>query len=208
MRKTDILIRTETPADYFAAENLTREAFWNRYRPGCMEHFVLHCLRESPAFVPELSLLLEKQGRLIGQVVYARAAIEADDGRRVPILTFGPLSIAPDFQGQGYGRLLLDASMEKAAALGAGALAITGDIGFYGHSGFVPGKDIGIRYADDPGADYFLVKELRPGYLSGVQGSYRDIEEYFVCLTRPEEFAAFEAQFPAKEKLTLPGQLG
>lgn len=208
MRKHDILIRTETPADYFAAENLAREAFWNRYRPGCMEHFVLHCLRESPAFVPELSLVLEKDGRLIGQVVYAHAAIEMAEGTRLPILTFGPLSIAPEYQKQGYGRLLLDASLEKAAALGAGAVAITGDIGFYGRSGFVTGKSVGVSYADDPEADYFLVKELRPGFLAGVQGTYRDLEEYFVCLTRPEEFAAFEAQFPPKEKLTLPGQLG
>ena len=208
MRKTDILIRTETPADYSAAETIVREAFWNRYRPGCMEHFVLHCLRESPAFVPELSLVLEKQGRLIGQVVYARAAIEADGGRRVPVLTFGPLSIAPEFQGQGYGRLLLETSMQKAAALGAGALAITGDIGFYGRSGFVPGKTVGVRYADDPEADYFLVRELQPGFLAGAQGTYRDPEEYFVCQTRPEEFAAFEAQFPARQKLTLPSQLG
>ena len=208
MRKTDILIRTETSADCFAAEGLAREAFWNRYRPGCMEHFVLHCLRQSPAFVPELSLVMEKDGRLIGQIVYAKAAIKADDGRRIPILTFGPLSIAPEYQGLGYGLQLLTASMEKAAALGVGALAITGDLGFYGQAGFVTGKSLGIRYADDPGADYFLIKELRPGFLAGVQGSYRDIEEYFVCLTHPEEFAAFEAQFPEKERLTLPGQLG
>ena len=206
-RQGELLIRRETPEDYRAVEALTREAFWNVYRPGCQEHYVLHRYRDDPAFVPELDLVMELGGALIGQVMYVRAALDCDDGRQIPIMTFGPIGIAPAYKRQGYGKRLLDFSMARAAELGAGALAIAGNILFYGKSGFVPAKTKGIRYAGDPEADYFLVRELRPGFLDGVSGSYRDPAGYFVCETDPEGFARFEATFPAKEMLRLPGQL-
>ena len=207
MAENKIIIRRETKDDYRKTEDLTREAFWNVYRPGCMEHYVLHCYREDPAFVPELDFVMELDGRLIGQVMYVRSEIQCSDGRRVPIMTFGPIGIAPEYKRQGYGKRLLDYSMEKAKEMGAGALAITGNILFYGKSGFVPAKTVGVRYAEDPEAEYFLITELVPGFLDGITGTYRDPEGYFVCEKDPEGFAAFEAAFPAKEKLKLPGQL-
>ena len=115
-----------------------------------MEHYVLHCYRDDPAFVPELDFVMELNGELIGQVIYVRSEIKCDDGRKVPIMTFGPISIAPAYKRQSYGKQLLDYSMEKAKEMGAGALAITGNIDFYGKSGFVPAKTKGVRYADDP----------------------------------------------------------
>lgn len=201
------IIRPETKEDYRKVENLTRESFWNVYRPGCMEHYVLHCYRKNPAFVPELDLVMELEGKLIGQVMYVRSEIQCDDGRILPIMTFGPICIAPEYKRQGYGKHLLDDSMEQARKLGANALAITGNIDFYGKSGFVPAKTKGIRYADDPEADYFLIKELTTGFLDGVSGTYKDPEGYFVCEKDPQGFEAFEETFPKKEKLKLPGQL-
>ena len=103
MQKSKGTIRRERPADYAAVEQLTREAFWNVYRPGCMEHYVVHVLRDDPAFVPELDLVLEREGQLIGHVLYMRAQLHIVDGRILPVMTFGPISIHPDFQGQGYG---------------------------------------------------------------------------------------------------------
>lgn len=208
MRKTDIIIRNETPNDYSAVENLTREAFWNIYRPGCTEHYVLHCFRNDPAFVPELDLVLEQDDQLAGHILYVRAALETNDGRMLPILTFGPLSIDPAHQKEGLGKLLVDTSLEKAAGLGFGAVAITGNPAFYGKSGFVTGKSRNIRYADDPEADYFLVKELASGFLDGVSGVYHDPAGYFAAERDPDGFEAFDVQFPPKEKLKLPGQLG
>lgn len=207
MSEKNIIIRLETEADYRKTENLTRESFWNVYRPGCMEHYVLHCYRNDPAFVPELDFVMELDGELIGQVIYVRSEIECDDGRKVPIMTFGPIGIAPAYKRQGYGKRLLDDSMEKAKEMGVGALAITGNILFYGKSGFVPAKTKGVRYAEDPDADYFLIKELTPDFLRGISGSYRDPEGYSVCEKDPEGFARFEATFPPKQKLKLPGQL-
>lgn len=207
MSEKNITIRPETESDNRAVENLTREAFWNVYRPGCMEHYVLHCFRADPAFVPELDLVMELDGTLIGHIMYARSEIACSDGRALPIMTFGPISIAPEYKWQGYGKCLLDYSMEKAKEMGAGALAITGNILFYGKSGFVPAKSKGIRYADDPDASYLLIKELTPGFLSGISGTYKDPEGYFVCERDPDGFAQFEATFPEKEKQKLPGQL-
>lgn len=200
-------IRLETSTDYSEVENLTREAFWNVYRPGCLEHYVLHRFRTRPDFIPELSLCLTVSGKIIAHVMYARAEIHADDGRIVPIMTFGPISVAPNCQRQGWGTILLQYSMEKAKKLGAGALAITGNIGFYGKSGFVAASTKGIHYYAEPREEavpYFLVKELENGFLDGITGTYADPDGYN-C--EGVDIEAFDAQFPPKEKLKLPGQL-
>ena len=206
----DIVIRRETAADHRAVEHLVRESFWNVYRPGCLEHFVLHRLRDDPAFVPELDLVMEKDGRLIGQNMFMRAVIRADDGREIPILTMGPICITPELKRQGYGKRLLDESLARAAALGFGALCFEGNIGFYGKSGFTYASRFSIRYHDLPeGADasFFLCRELIEGYLDGVTGEYAPPEGYFCAEREPEAFEAFDALFPPKEKLRLPGQL-
>lgn len=200
MSKDNIIIRPEKKTDYKITENLTREAFWNVYRPGCYEHYVLHCYRSNPDFIPELDFVMELDGKLIGQVIYVRSQIECDDGRKIPIMTFGPISIAPEFKRQGYGKRLLDYSIERAKEMGTGALAITGNIDFYGKSGFVPAKTKCIRYADDPDADYFLIKELKEGFLNGISGTYKDPEGYFVCEKDPDGFKKFEKEFPKKKK--------
>lgn len=201
------IIRKETPNDYREVENLVRESFWNVYRPGCLEHFVLHELRSDPAFVRELDFVMEKDGRIIGQNVFMRAVIHADDGRQIPIMTMGPICIANDLKRQGYGKMLLDYSLERARELGCGALCFEGNIGFYGKSGFVYASEKGIRYRGLPeGADssFFLCKELIPGYLDGITGEYGPPQGYFVDEAACEEF---DRAFPPKVKLKLPGQL-
>lgn len=207
MKNNDIIIRREQETDYRETENLVREAFWNVYHPGCTEHFVLHEMRNNPDFVPELDFIMLLNGKEIGQVVYARSEVKLSDGGILPVMTFGPIGILPEFKRKGYGKTLLDYSMQKAAEAGAGALFITGNIDFYGKSGFVPAKTKGIVYADDPSADYFLVKELKKGFLSGKTGVYADPDLYFVADKNPEAFEAFDRTFPEKQKQKLPGQL-
>lgn len=205
MEPNHLVLRRETPADYAAAEQLTREAFWNVYRPGCTEHYVLHVLRDDPAFVPELDLVLEADGRLIGHIVYMRAHLSADDGRELPVMTFGPVSIDPAFQGRGCGRRLLEASMARARELGAGALCIEGNPDLYGRFGFEPAAGRGIRFQGEAEeAPYCLVCELRPGYLDGVTGVYHTPAGYFVDEAEAE---AFDRAFPPKRKERRPGQL-
>ena len=205
--KNDCIIRLERTEEHRETETLVREAFWNVYRPGCLEHYVLNQLRNDKAFVPELNFVMEKDGRLIGQNMFMRAAIKADDGRDIPIMTMGPICIAPELQGKGYGKILLDYSLEKAAELGCGALCFEGNINFYGKSGFTYASKFGIRYHGLPeGADasFFLCKELKKGYLDGISGEYAPPKGYFVDEAQAEEF---DKQFPPKEKLKLPTQL-
>ena len=207
MNKNHYLIRLEREEDYREVENLIREAFWNVYRPGCLEHYVINQLRNDPSFVKELDLVMEKGGKLIGQNVFMKAAIKADDGRGIPIMTMGPICISPEYKRQGYGKILLDYSLEKAAELGAGAVCFEGNIAFYGKSGFTFASEYGIRYHGLPeGEDssFFLCKELIPGYLDGITGEYKTPQGYFVDESEAEEF---DKKFPAKEKLTLPGQI-
>ncbi|MCI7759801.1 MAG: N-acetyltransferase [[Eubacterium] saphenum] len=207
MNKNDYIIRLERKDEHRAVENLVREAFWNVYRPGCFEHFVLNQLRDDPAFVQELDFVMEKDGKLIGQNMFMRAVIKADDGRDIPIFTMGPICITPEFKRRGYGKKLLDFSLEKAAEMGAGAVCFEGNIDFYGKSGFVCASEFGIRYHGVPegeDASFFLCKELKSGYLDGITGVYTPPQGYFVDEAAVEEF---DKDFPPQEKLKLPGQL-
>ena len=207
MNTNDTIIRLERPDEYREVENLVREAFWNVYRPGCSEHYVIHMLRDDPAFVKELDFVMERDGRLIGQNMFMRTVIEADDGRTIPILTMGPIGITPELKRRGYGKKLLDYSLEKASGLGFGAVLFEGNIGFYGKSGFDYAEKFGIRYHDLPegeDASFFLCKELRPGYLDGVTGVYQTPRGYYVDDADVDEF---DRAFPPREKLRLPGQI-
>ena len=207
MKNNDYIIRAERKNEYREVENLVRESFWNVYRPGCLEHYVLNHLRNDAAFVPELDFVMEKDGKLIGQNIFVRAVINADDGREIPIMTMGPICITPELKRQGYGKILLDYSLEKAAELGCGAFCFEGNIDFYGKRGFTYAREFGIRYHGLPeGEDdsFFLCKELVDGYLDGVTGVYATPQGYFVDEAEAEEF---DKAFPYKEKLKLPGQL-
>ena len=200
-------IRLEEKKDYRTVENLIRESFWNVYRPGCSEHYVIHVLRSDPAFVKELDFVMEQGGRIIGQNIFMETIIEADDGKIILVLTMGPICIANDLKRQGYGKALLNYSLDKAAALGFGAVLFEGNIDFYGKSGFDYASKFGIRYHDlpeDADSSFFLCKELKEGYLDGISGVYQTPQGYYVNDADVEEF---DKQFPHMEKLKLPGQI-
>ena len=207
MNKNNIIIRLEKKEEYREVENLVRESFWNVYRPGCLEHYVLNQLRDDEAFVSELDFVMELDGKLIGQNMFMRAVIKADDGREIPIMTMGPICICPELKRKGYGKILLDYSLDKARELGCGAVCFEGNIDFYGKSGFTFASEYGIRYHGLPegeDASFFLCKELIEGYLDGITGEYGTPQGYFV----DEEAAEiFDYNFPYKEKRKLPGQL-
>ena len=207
MNTNDYTIRLENEKDHRDVENLVRESFWNVYKPGCSEHYVIHVLRDDPAFVKELDFVMEKDGRLIGQNMFMKTIIEADDGRTIPVLTMGPIGIVPDLKRKGYGKAILDHSLEKAAAMGFGAVLFEGNIDFYGKSGFDYASKFDIRYHDlpeDADSSFFLCKELIPGYLDGITGVYQTPQGYYVS---DEDVEAFDKDFPPKEKLKLPGQI-
>ena len=207
MNNNDYIIRLENKNDHRTVEELVRDSFWNVYRPGCSEHYVLHLLRDDPAFVKELDFVMEKDGRIIGQNIFMRTIIRADDGRDIPVLTMGPICIANDLKRKGCGKKLLDYSLVKAAEMGFGAVLFEGNIDFYGKSGFDYSRSFGIRYhgmPDDADQSFFLCKELIHGYLDGVTGVYLTPQGYYVEDSDVEEF---DKSFPYKEKLKLPTQI-
>jgi predicted N-acetyltransferase YhbS len=207
MSNSEYIIRPETKEDERAVEELIRESFWNVYRPGCSEHYVMHVLRDDPDFVRELNYVMEKDGQLIGQNIFVRAVINSDKGGDVPVLAMGPICITPELKRKGYGKKILDYTLGKAAEMGFGAVLFEGNIDFYGKSGFDYARKFGIRYHDLPeGADdsFFLCKELIPGYLDDVTGVYQTPQGYYVDDKDVEEF---DKDFPPKEKLRLPGQI-
>lgn len=206
----DIKIRLEKSEDYRSVENLIRNSFWNVYRQGCVEHYILNKFRDNPDFIPELDFVMEKDGEIIGQNVFVRAEIKTDTGSILPVVAMGPICIANKFKRQGFGKILLDYTLQRAAEFGCKAVCIEGNIDFYGKSGFVYASTRGIRYYDLPeNADlsFFLCKELTAGYFDDVTGVYFTPRGYFSADENPTDFEKFDSTFPKKEKLILPGQI-
>ena len=206
-------IRLEQPKDFREVENLTREAFWNVYRPGCTEHYVLNQYRTNPDFIPELDFVMEEGDKIIGHVMFSKAEIMLDDGTPYPSWTFGPISIHPDYKRKGYGLKLLQYALKKARKMGIGFLCMEGNIEFYKHAGFDLASKLNIHYHAEPKdaeVPYFLAQELIPGWLrnNGItEATYCPPKGYFVADENPEAFEAYEATFPQKEKAFQEGQL-
>jgi len=203
-------IRLERPEDYRVVEELTREAFWNVYKPGCVEHYVLNQYRNNPDFIPELDYVMEEDGRIIGHVMFSKAELVLNDGSHKASWTFGPISIHPDYKRKGYGLKLLNYALDNARQMGVGFICMEGNIEFYKHAGFVLASKLGIHYYSEPkDADvpYFLAQELIPGWLGGIEATYCPPKGYFVADANPDAFEAFDATFPKKEKAFREGQL-
>lgn len=200
-----IIIRNETPADYRRVEELTREAFWNKHVPGCGEHYLVHEMRHHPDFIPQLDLVLEREGEIIAAVQYTRATLVDENDCELPVLTFGPLSVLPAFQRQGYGKQLLERSFEIAQRLDYPAIVIFGDPDNYVARGFRCCKTMGVCLLPGVYPTALLVKELTPGVLTGRQWQYRESPVCGVCEDE-QAVAAFDAAFPPREKGWQPSQ--
>lgn len=197
--------RIETPHDYAAAEALTREAFWNVYKPGCDEHFIVHSLRGNASVVTLLNYVCECGGQICGHIFYTLVTIVSDSGASFNALSFGPISVRPEFQRTGIGAELIRRSFSDARALGYKAVIITGNPAYYSRFGFRPAADFGIVDADGSSYPELMACELVEGGLHGVQGRVHFCPEFFDI--NSEALARFDAQFPPREKLKLPGQL-
>lgn len=199
-------IRQTKPAEYAATILMTREAFWNVYQPGCDEHLVLQQLRSSAAWIQQLDLVAEVEGRLVAHIVYATGTITLTDGRQLTHLGFGPVSVAPDWQRQGIGENLIRHSLNLAHALGYPLVLITGSPAYYARFGFEPASRYSLRLHGVPESDpagYFMIHLLDSGYTVEA-GTFSFDAAYRVD---PTELDAFERGFPPKIKEVRPGQL-
>lgn len=204
---TNLTIRLERKEDFRQTEELVREAFWNMYRPGCLEHYVLHTLRDSSDFVSELDFVMEKDGVLIGHVMFVHNLLTAPNGESHPVMHLGPICIHPSWQRRGYGKMLLDFALEKAAGTNAVGIFLEGNQAFYGKSGFVMASTLGIHYMDEADTDdvpYFLCRVIKPACKNLSGARYHVPQGYFVDEGKAAEF---DKEFPPKEALKLPGQL-
>ena len=202
-----MVIRQETENDYREVENLTREAFWNVYRPGCVEHLVVQRLHESGAAIPELDCVIEENGKIVANIIYTEAKVKDGFGTLQNVAIFGPVSVLPECQKKGYGSRLIEYTLEKAKEMGYPMVIITGSPEYYGRFGFESADKYGIYHRDfgkDADAPFFMVKVLNKEKAAEIKGEYSDPEYYFVT---DDEADAFDADFPPKEKRVLPGQL-
>lgn len=158
----DVMIRKERPGDYRETEEVTREAFWNVHEPGCCEHYLAHLMRERPEFIRELDFVAVRDGRIVGNIMYARTEIQCDDGTTHPAVTFGPISVLPAYQGQGIGKRLIETSKKLAADMGADVIIIYGDPDYYSKTGFVPAETYGVRNGENQCAAALLACLLKP----------------------------------------------
>ena len=202
----NIIVRLERKSDYRTVENLTREAFWNVYKPGADEHYFVHTMRSHPDFIPELAFVLELNGEIVGNIMYTKAWLEDENGNRKEIISFGPLCISPKYQRQKLGKILIEHSFNVARGMGYDVNVNFGNPGNYVSRGFVSCKKKNVsfvREGNHPTA--LLVCELVPGALDGkrwmfIPSSAAD------CCDDTEAVLAFDATFPEKEKKWMPSQ--
>ena len=199
----DIVIRPERPEDYEEVERITRDAFWNLHVPGCSEHYLAHILRGHRDFIPELDLVAERDGQILGNIMYTKAWLVDDSGQQRDILTFGPISVDPAAQRRGIGKRLMAESFRLAAELGYDAVVIFGHPGNYVSSGFKSCQKYHVMLEGGIYPTAMLVRELRENALDGRNWYYRESSAYAFDIREAE---AFDLRFPPREKAYLPCQ--
>ena len=198
-----ITIRNEMPADYAAVEALTREAFYNMYMPGCVEHYLVHVMRGHKDFVSELDFVLELDGTIIANVMYTRATLTDETGTVKEVLTLGPVCVAPTHQRQGYGRMIMEHSFEAARALGYEVVVLFGSPANYVARGFVSAHKHQVCAENGRYPAAMLVKLLEKDALAGHTWVYRDSP---VMAIDEAKAAVYDATLPVMEKCWQPSQ--
>lgn len=200
----NITLRLEEEKDFRAVENLTREAFWNVYRPGCNEHLIVHQLRSSWAFIKELDFVAELGGEIVGNIVYSKSIVVDDAGNKKEVIGFGPISVSPSCQRQGIGAKLINHTVKIAKDMGFKAIIIFGDPSYYHRFGFKNAEIFDIHTSEGENFEPFMVKELYAGSLQGITGRFFEDGAFHVS---EEELELFDREFPTKEKKVTDTQL-
>ena len=196
-------IRNERETDYKIVEDITRKAFYNVYVPGCMEHYLVHIMREHEDFIPELDFVIEVDGQIVGNIMYTKAKLTDEGGTEKEIVTFGPVSILPKYQRNGYGKMLIEHSLKRAAELGYEAVVIMGSPANYVGSGFQCCRKYNVCVEKGKYPAAMLVKELKPGALDGRLWFYSDSP---VMNVDEREAQAFDDGLEKMEKKWMPSQ--
>ena len=198
-----LYIRNEKETDYKLVEDITRKAFYNMYIPGCIEHYLVHIMRGHEDFIPELDFVLELDGKVIGNIMYTKAELTDEEGSKKEIVTFGPVSVLPEHQRNGYGKMLIEHSLNRAAELGYEAVVIFGSPSNYVSSGFKCCKKYNVCVEKDKYPAAMLVKELKAGALDGRLWFYSDSPVMSIDEGKAREF---DDSLEKMEKRWMPSQ--
>lgn len=199
----NIIIRNEKKEDWEIVERITRQAFYNLYVPGCVEHYLVHIMREHEDFIPELDFVLELDGQVIGNIMYTKAKLTDENGTEKEILTFGPVSIHPAYQRMGYGKILMEHSFQAAIQLGYDTIVIFGSPANYVSRGFKCCKKYNVCIENGKYPAAMMVKELIPHILDGHKWFYQDSP---VMAISEEEAERYDDTLEPMEKKYLPSQ--
>jgi len=192
----EITLRLEEENDYKIVENLTREAFWNNHVPGCDEHLLIHNLRKTNEFIKELDFVAVHENKIVGNIVYVKSKVIKEDVEN-SVITFGPVSVLPDYQNKGIGSKLINHTVKLSKEMGYNGIIIYGDPEYYKRFGFIESKHYNITNKEKKFPVALLVLELYPGALNGIEGIFDEGEVYEVDKNEAEEF---DKLFPKKEK--------
>lgn len=198
-----IKIRNEKESDYGIVEELIRKAFYNLYIPGCVEHYLVRSMRGHEDFLPELDFVAELNGQVIGSIMYTKAKLVDEEGTEKEILTFGPVCVAPKYQRMGYGKMLIEHSFERAAALGYDVVVIYGSPVNYVSRGFMSCKKFNVCLENGKYPAAMMVKELVPHALDGRKWFYRESPAMAIS---EEEAERYDDTLEKMEKKVLPSQ--
>lgn len=205
MTMNGLILRRETPLDYKIVENVTREAFWNHYGPGCEEHYLMHIMRDADAFISELDFVAEIEGEIVGNIVYTKSKIIDDLDVPHEVLSFGPVSVLPAYQGKGIGGELIEHTKWLAKEMGYKAILIYGDPEYYKKFGFVQAEQYDIRTPDNYYAVPLQACVLYPGALSNITGRFFEDEAFHFEAADVKAFdKAFQEKTPEEG---LPSQI-
>ncbi len=165
-----VQIRKERATDYDQVEQVIESAFRSVDYSDQTEHKLVNRLRNSSAFIPDLSLVAISDDQIVGHILVTRIHIENEHHRVFPSLALAPVSVLPAFQKQGIGRQLIEEAHRIAKRLGHGSIILLGHADYYPRFGYVPTSHYGIRLPFEAPEENCMVLELMEDGLAGVQG--------------------------------------
>jgi len=199
----DILIRNEVKEDYKQVEELTREAFWNLYLPGCSEHYLVHVLRKHPDFIAELDFVAVLEGKIVGNIMFTQSRLINEEDDSIAVLTLGPVSVLPEYQKKGIGSKLIQHAVKKAAEKGYKVIVLEGYPHNYCKHGFLGSKSLNVSDKNGRYPYSLLVLELEKGLLKNHSWKYHPSDAYDIDENEANEF---DKMFPPKKKAYQPSQ--
>lgn len=200
-------IRLENEKDYLEVEKIVRNSFWNVYRPGAYEHFIVHNLRNDKSFISNLAYVIEDEGKIIGHISYSNGEIRYENAISNAVM-LGPVAIDENYRNRGLGSKLIDFTLKLAQKDNIPFIFVVGDEKYYSRFGFVCASEYGF-YLNGTSTDnknpFFMIKIFDDVKIGNDLGIFHTPEVFDVDECEVDEF---DRQFEFKEKLIKEGQLG